>query len=286
MCRDGPACTRQICFFAHDEGQLREATPDASAPPLADQRKQQRGDAKAHQQQQLAAQRAGLAPNPRLSAAAQQQCKLEEARARVTQHLMSLQQQQERADILRAVREAAAETGFVLLPPAPLNGGGPVGCSPLGSSPLGSGPLGSLTAAAALLAAPAAAAIDAVCDAPGARWPGLASAQRAPGAPPQGGSPVCPALLQRLLQAQSAAAAAAACGPSHVPGLPPFVGASAVAAGLPGCPPSDAAALPGFGPLSSYQLPAAPAHQHVLGDWQVTGPAHTSVVNANCFAPW
>jgi len=268
LCRDGAACTRQICFFAHAESELRTPSPE-DLGPLFDLKKQQQVDgpaaaAAAAADSGACAAASGVqqspdsAHRPHLPSAAahgpqqqQQPDKYADAKERVWQHLLSLQEQQERADIVRAVQEAAAETGFMLLPSTPLPG--------LAST------FAQLSSSLLSMQTTTAGAIDAVCDAP-AQWPMmLPCGQRAPGA-----AAVAALNGRRLPALAFAAAAPLTCGPA----------ALLLLAG-------QAALLPGLGRLStvSSSLPAritTDVCPPLQGDWPVVGgPLGCSVAGSD-----
>ena len=303
MCRDRSACTRQICFFAHDESQLRSPTPEELEPytpkrlqqpdkPIsAEQQQQQQHKGGASAAKATAASRAGL---PSVD-------KYADARERVWEHLVSLQAQQERADIWRAVQEAAAETGFMLAPsvaaaavaaasasPIASMGPSPLGASPLGASPLGASPPGnaamlsllSRQAALAGLAQQPAAACgfgagglsmhDALglCGSPTA----LQQLLTAPAPAPLG--PLAAAQVSPLVAAMAAAQRAESLAPvlAAAAAAAPSPAATAVAAGL--LPDSDLAALlaacpPVAGPPPAVPATAAQLRPH-LDDWPLT----------------
>lgn len=192
MCRDGAACARSICFFAHRESELRTPTPEELGP-LELRRQAAAADASAAKAAAatagaVAAQQAAVLQAAAAAAAVDQAA---DARERVWQHLLSLQAQQERADALRAVHDAAAQLGYAMMaagmaPPA----GPPV--LPLDA------PLLAATAAAPQLPG------DAVCDGPARGL--LAPGARAPGPQPAGSDLAYAMALQELVQQQEAAA--------------------------------------------------------------------------------
>lgn len=176
MCRDGAACTRKICFFAHEEKDLR--TPlvlDATA--TAEQKVLQQEAALQHslhlehlKQHAVAVQQLLQQQQPPQQPQQEQQHQGSQSPGG-SEPQLTLQQLQERVNIWRAVQEAAAQTGFTLLPSplAPAAAALPQVCSTDAGfliSPQPASPVPS---------------VDAVCDAP-LRMP-LPLAQRAPGAP-------------------------------------------------------------------------------------------------------
>jgi hypothetical protein len=187
MCRDGAACSRAVCFFAHTLEQLRTpspqdlalleakpalrpAAPGATQPAKpAQQQPQPQQSPQPQQLPQLQPHRSpaaalqaplvrhvgqhqpgsghgrrehGHASGARARPPGGHADVMADARARVAAQLLSLQAQQERADMLRAVCEAAEETGFWMgaaaagmgaaLPPSMLPGSAAAVCGPAG----------------------------------------------------------------------------------------------------------------------------------------------------------
>lgn len=240
MCRDGEACQRECCFFAHSIGELRRPTPEEMGPLEARRQAAAQEAAKQKAAAAAAAPAAAAEGKPSAAGAAPRQPAppqdgsraAADARERVRQHLLSLRAQQERADILRAVAEAAVETGFSL-PAAPAA----LGLAAPALAPLHHHHQQQLQPHGLAMAAAAAAAAAAATAAP--------------------------TTARATLPALSSLLAAASGGPALAPQLP-----TAAAAAPPPLAYGTAAAAPGTAPLGGLSAYAAALRELVAQQQQ------------------